>query len=203
MEWLTAGPVKGSGTTDGPDAGSSVPVLDVQAHSYKPTATIALAEPVSGAENTSMGPLGGRWPFPGEPTARVAVSRWEGRGHRSAIFLSVTEIHVSKMRNAWAHARVDDRPAAGAAGWGGSARRGATIRAGNLETLLSRDFGVLKKVLLYIGSCTDPLEMMVCFAGAPLREQTPSGRSRRPSKTSAARPHCSTPTMIAMRTLLN
>jgi hypothetical protein len=40
------------------------------------------------------------------------------------------------------------------AGWGGSARSGATIRAGDLWALLSRDFGGADKSA-YIGSCTD------------------------------------------------
>jgi hypothetical protein len=60
-----------------------------------------------------------------------------------------------KMRNVGSRARGRPPRTPMAAGWGGSTRSGATIRAGNLWTLLSRDFGGAEKSA-YIGSCTVP-----------------------------------------------
>jgi hypothetical protein len=62
------------------------------------------------------------------------------------------------MRNVGSRARGRPPCTPMAAGWGGSTRSGATIRAGNLWTLLSRDFGGAEKSA-YIGSCTDPDEI--------------------------------------------
>ena len=116
---------------------------EISAHSDR------LVIPFSGSSNTRRERAASRRPEVERPSSTPGIraagrrpsralaaadkSHWlHENNDRSAIFLSVTEIHDSKMRNAWARARVGDRPATGAAGWGGSAWRGAAIGAGNL-----------------------------------------------------------------------